>query len=57
MFDPIDVGVILMYDVGNESNFIVALFVIAKYWKLYVLSKCRFIELWCTHVHTYTHRY
>ena len=34
-----------MYDVGNESNFITVLFAIAKYWKLYILSKyTRLIE-------------
>ena len=42
-----------MCDITNESNFIAALFVIAKYWKLHIMSKCkRLNKLWCAHTQT-----
>ena len=42
-----------MCDITNESNFIAALFVIVKYWKLHIMSKCkRLNKLWCAHTQT-----
>ena len=44
-----------MYDVRNEPNFIAVLFVIAKYWKLHVMFKCRrLIEQTVVHSHIQT---
>jgi len=42
-----------MCDITNEPDFIAALFVIAKYWKLHIMSKCRRLnKLWSEHTQT-----